>query len=226
MIGTQRIIERGWWTSMSAPETAPADRTARIGQLDTVLTALAPVFRPLALEVELGWRELDTGLPSPSSLDAPLHLLVLEGAQRGVTLRPTVVQPPPPRPVAALDGAAVAACLSDGEPPEPGLLLDWVEVRSVAAAVRAAESVQELRFEELGRAITPYEPHWFAGPVGEHGYEVWPPGLLRVTAQDRVRFTLVVYWSRWLQPGTGERARVEAAIRRLQSLGWEKEEKA
>ena len=225
MIGTQRIVERGWWTSMYAPETPPADRAARIAQLDAALATLAPVFRPLALEVEMGWRELDTGLPAPESLDAPLHLLVLEGAPGRVTLRPTVLQPPPPSLVPALDGAAIAACLSDGEPPTPGLLLDWMEVRSIAAAVRADERVRELRLEALARSVLAYEPHWFAGPVGEHGYEVWPPASLRVTAQDRVRLTLVVYWSSWLQPGTGERARVEAAIGRLEGLGWRKEDR-
>ena len=223
MIGTQRIVERGWWTTLSAPDTPPADRAARIAQLDGALAALAPVFRPLALEVEMCWREPDTGLPSPSSLDAPLHLLVREGAERHVTLRPAVISPPPPEPVRALDGAAIAACLADEEPPAPGLLLDWMEVRSVAAAVRADDAVREVRLEGLARPIPPFEPHWFAGPVGEHGFEVWPPASLRVSAHDRLRVTLVVYWSAWLQPGTGERERVEAAIARLHGLGWEKE---
>ena len=223
MIGTQRIVERGWSTSLSAPETAPTDRGARLAQLGAALTALAPVFRPLAIEVEMGWREEDTGLPSPSSLDAPLHLLAREGAERHVTLRPTVLHPPPPRLVPALDSAAVAACLTDGEPPEPGLVLDWIEVRSVAAAVRSESGVEQLRIEGLGRAISAYEPHWFAGPVGEHGYEVWPPGVLRIRAEDRLRLTLVLYWSEWLRPGTPERASVEAAIGRLREGGWREE---
>ena len=48
MIETHDIVERGWWTSMSAPETAPADREARIARVQQVLAALAPVLlRPL-----------------------------------------------------------------------------------------------------------------------------------------------------------------------------------
>jgi hypothetical protein len=220
----QHIVERGWWTSLSAPETDPAGRTARIAQAETVLSSLAPVFRPLALEVELCWRELDSGLPARTGADAPLHLLVEEGAQDRVTIRPTVAVPPPPRFVPALDAESIAACIVNEPSPGPGLMMDWLEIRSVAAAVRAFEPTPDLTIAELGRAIAPFQPHWFAAPVGDRGYEVWPPGVLTLRAEDRVRFTLVIHWSGWLQEGTPGRAAIESAIARLRSRGWRKDD--
>lgn len=216
----QHVVERGWWTSLVAPETEPADRAARIAQAGAVLTSLAPVFRPLALEVELCWRELDTGLPARTSIDAPLHLLVADGARGRVTIRPTVVEPPPPRVVPELDAGSIAACIGDAPPPEPGLLLDWLEIRSVAAAVRSLHPAPELTIAELGRAIAPLQPDWFAGPLGDRGYEVWPPGVLTLRAEDRVRFTLVIHWSGWLREGSPEREAIESGIARLRSVGW------
>jgi hypothetical protein len=217
---TQQIIERGWWTVLVAPETTPQDRETRLAQVESVLMALAPVFRPLALEVELCWRELDTGLPAPIFPEPPIRLLVLDGAQSRVAVRPSVAAPPPPVLVPRLDHDAIAACLKNGEPPDSNLVLDWLAIRSLAAAVRAFEPLKTITLEQLGRSIPAYEPDWFAGPVGDRSFEVWPPAELDLRAEGRVRLRLIVYWSGWLRQGSRERGAIEAAMSLLQASGW------
>jgi len=221
---TQQIFEHGWWTSLAAPETVPDDREGRLLQVGKVLTALAPVFRPLALEVKLCWRELDTGLPALIFPEPPMCLLVLEGAQPRVAIRPSVAAPPPLVLVPRLDCDAIAACFKNGEPPDSNLVLDWQGIRSLAAAVCSVEPLKTITIEELGRSIPAYEPNWFAGPVGDRGFEVWPPAIMDLSAEERVRFTLVVHWSGWLRQGSRERGAIEVAMSLLQASGWMAEE--
>lgn len=222
----QYIDERGWWNSLAAPETLPGDREARLIQAEAVLTALSPVIRPLALEVETCWRELDTGLPAPLYPDEPIHLLVLEPAASGVTIRPTVARPPPAVRVQRLDGKAISDCLCGDESSDPNHMLDWLTIRSVAASVRASEPIDSVTLEEVGRAILPHEPHWFAGPVGDRGFAVWPPAVLTFFAEDRVRFTLLVHWSGWCRDGSPERSAIEGALGELVQAGWAEEARA
>lgn len=216
----QRINEPGWWISLVAPETAPHDREGRLDQVENVLTALEPVFRPLALEVELCWRELDTGLPAPIFPEPPMRLLVLEGAQPRIAVRPSVAAPPPPILLPRLDRDAIFACLKSGDSPDTNLVLDWLGIRSLAAAVYTIEPHNTIMLEELGRWIPAYKPNWFAGPVGDQGFEVWPPAVMNLSAEERVRFTLVVHWSGWCRHDSWERGAIDAAMSLLQASGW------
>lgn len=219
----QEIDERGWWTTLIAPETSPHAREERLLQVSNVLTVLAPVFRPLALEVELCWRELDTGLPAPIYPEPPIHLLVLKDSQSRIAVRPSVASPPRPVLLSRLDSDAIAVCLKNGQSPDPNLILDWIDIRSLAAAVRAFEPLETITLAQLGRSIPAYEPNWFAGPVGDRGFEVWPPARVELRSEERVRFTLIVHWSGWLYQGARERDAIEAVMSQLQANGWKVE---
>jgi hypothetical protein len=223
MIETQIIDERGWWTLLVAPETEIGDRQGRLVQVDNVLKALSPVFRPLAIEVELIWRELDTGLPSPIDPEQPIQLLVLEKAQPQVAVRSSVAAPPPPLLLSRLDRDAIAECLKNDKPPDSNLVLDWLSIRSIAAAVRACEPIDTIKIEQIGHSIMAYETNWFAGPVGDRDFEVVPPAVMRLHAEDRIRFKLVVHWSGWSRKGSRERDAIEEAVSMLKVGGWKSE---
>ncbi len=220
---SHRIDERGWWLNLAAPLTEPEARTARLDQVEAALTALAPVTLPLAVEVERCWRELDTGLPSPQPPEPPIRILASSHLPLGVTFRSTVAAPPVIEQRPALDAPAVRAWLAEDPGQRDGHLLDWCSLRTLAVSVRAAEPLTSLHLAQLGEPIAASAPGHFAGPPGERGFSRWPPLALQLTAEDRVRFRLVVYWSLWSHEGRTERAWLEDAVARLVRAGWTRE---
>lgn len=220
MDGYQRVNERGWWISLTAPETASVDREGRLAQVESVLDALSPVLRPLAIEIELIWRELDTGLPSPIFPESPVRLLVLEGVQPRVAIRPSVAVTPPTLLLPHIDREAMAACLENGLPPNSSLIMDWWSIRSLAVAACAIAPPELIKLEQIGRPVWPFEPSWFAGPIGHRDFEVVPPAVMQFYAEERVRFRLIVYWSGWSCMDSEERGAIDTAVSRLQVNGW------
>ncbi|MFZ5445211.1 MAG: hypothetical protein ACOZQL_34795 [Myxococcota bacterium] len=222
-IDPQDLIERGWLASLLAPPTRPEDRDARLGQLEEAFTALAPVFRPLALEVERCWRELDPGLPSRDATPQPVCRLVTSlAASSPVVPRPTIANPPSMEIVAALDRRALTACLEDPSPTPPGVLLDWRVIRTIAAAVRSFAPGEEFLLRPAGKVVRALEPGWFAGPLGTSGFEGWPPAQVIFVAEDRVELALHVHWSRWRVPESPERSAFEHALTTLEDRGWQR----
>jgi hypothetical protein len=217
---SQELVERGTIATLVAPERPAADRAGRVEQAEHALGAFAPVFRPLALEIERCWREIDVGLPSRTiEPQPPFCMLAASSSLPRATARPTIASPPPFRVVPRLDGTAIASCLEAGAPPDPNLLLDWCSIQTIAAAVRALRPLESFKLHPSGKTIRPYEPDWFAGPPGTTGFDVWPPAKLVLRAEDRVVLTVNVYWSGW-RIGTPESAAFETGIAELESAGW------
>ena len=222
----QEIVERGWFAALVAPDAPAAARQERLLQVERALAAFAPVFRPLALQIERCWRDLDIGLPSRSADPDPYCcILASTAAAMRAVVRPTIGAAPPPRVVSELDHDSIAACLREtaAPAPAPNLLLDWRSIRTIAAAVRSFDALEEFVLRPAGMVVRAFEPGWFAGPLGATGFEVVPPAELVFQAEDRVTLTVNVYWSRWRFVGTPERAAFERAIAELEGAGWRRE---
>jgi hypothetical protein len=220
MIVTQQISERGWRTNLVAPATLPKDRDARLAQMDEVLRTLAPIFQPLALEVEFCWRELDTGLPASTTPEPAAQLMQLDQLSANVTIRSTMNGPFPSVTVATFDRDSIASLLHNAEAPDPNLIFDWQAIRSLAARVYTWDSVDAIRLEQLGQPISAEARHWFAGPVGDRDFAIWPPAKLELRAEDRLRLAVTIYWSGWYFDGSAERKAFEKAFGQLQLAGW------
>jgi hypothetical protein len=217
---SQELVERGAFAALVAPECGPADREGRLEQADRALAAFAPVFRPLTLEIERCWREVDVGLPSRTAFPDPAFcILTTNFPLAHATARPTIASPPPFCVVPKLDRTAIAACLETDAPPEPNLLLDWCSIQTIAAAVHAFRPLERIKLHPSGEAVEAYEPGWFAGPPGTMEFEVWPPAELILRAEDRVVLTVNVYWSGW-RFGTPESAAFETGVVELERSGW------
>jgi hypothetical protein len=220
VIESQELVERGAFATLIAPECGPADREGRLEQAERALAAFAPVFRPLTLEIERCWREIDIGLPSRTAFPEPAFcILTTSFPLARATARPTIASPPPFCIVPKLDRTAIAACLETDAPPEPNLLLDWRSIQTIAAAVHTFRPLEGIKLRPSGQTVEASDPGWFAGPPGTTGFDVWPPAELILRAEDWVVLTLNVYWSGW-RFGTPESAAFKAGVAELESSGW------
>jgi hypothetical protein len=220
VIDQQSLDPRGWRTELLAPLTPVEDPSATLNQLDQALVAFRPVLRPLIAEVGMCWRE-EYGLPSQRLKWPRHHDYAVPGALGRVALRRFYAPEEPVETVAAIDRDLIAGELSVDAPPEPGLTKDWYELRTLAVAVRALEPIEGIHVAGMATAVVqPWEPGWFAGPVGEHYTDAVPPATLVVGNEGRVRVQLAVHWSRWFSVGNPERKLVEDGIAVLLGQGW------
>ena len=227
MIDQQWLDVNGAEIVLDAPFTGLADRAARLDQRGDALTALAPVMRPLVIEVQLCWRELQTGLPAYVPSPGRRRFAVA-GAVPRVAVRPFWSDPPPLETVETIDRDLIASCLTGAAPPGPDLQEDWLEVNSTAMAVSAFEPFDAIKVDLLEAPVPPYEPSWFAGPISNagEGYEYVAPAQLTLRSEGRVTLKLAVHWSRWLHQMTPEREAVLAGLSRLVDKGWTEETEA
>lgn len=211
-----RIDERGWWTNLEAPTTAPDDRAGRIAQASEVFDALFAIFRPLVAEIELCWRELGTGLCARAPEPPPPVLLAHEHFDAFV--RPTKIGPLARIAVPRIDGEAIERCFAPKSP--EGTVCDWKVIRTIASAARSCEPREALHLEGVDEPVEPWISGWFAGPLGPSGSERWAPAELELNAESTVTLRLIVRWSPWRDAGSPERKVIEGGIEALQLRGW------
>ncbi|MCK6545945.1 hypothetical protein L6R52_08755 [Myxococcota bacterium] len=223
MIEVQELVERSSFAALTAPETAPADRDARLEQVSRVFSAFAHVLEPLALEVERCFRELDVGLPSRAwSPNPACGILTLRELPPDVVVVPTIAAPPPATVVDAIDRDAIAALLR-GDAPDANVLLDWCSIRTLAVSVYTPRPLDALHLRPHGRTVHAHAPGWFAGPVGAVGFDRNPPAELALRCEARVTATVEIAWSGWRFDGSLERQAFESACAALVRAGWSRE---
>jgi len=214
------IEDRAWSESLTAPLTEADDVEGRLNQLEAAFQALHPMVRPLAVEVETCWRELETGLPARNTYpDPPVRVFVEPGVPEGVVVLPATAGPPPIVSVPSLGPKALHALVGAERAQRPGLVLDWVRCETLTVAASTSEPISALRTRQLG-VVQAFEPGWFAGPIDKLGYRLLPPIRIWLFADASVTMTIVVHWSYWARANSKERAFLEAACERLDRAGW------
>lgn len=222
-IQTRIDVDRPWTRAWTVQETEVTDVNGRAEQVEAALRCFAPVVRPLALSLDRGWREPDTGLLARGAdPEPPIAIVVAEELQKlGAVFRPTVAEPPVPTSVRELNPKAVRAFLGQhiGEVSDHGQA-DWRSLETLATAVAVSAPsvvVQGRVVQGRGRG----DETWVGGPLASEGFGGWAPLALRFDAEDpRVRLDLRVFWTRWTEVGTEEHAGLMAAIDELERSGW------
>lgn len=221
------IDDAGWEYRLVAPPFEGDEREARLDHLRALFAAFAPVVRPLVVQVEYGWRETDTAMASKSQVTAPYRLVAEASLPPHVKAIPTMAVEPPVEPVPRLDPDVLRAVAASRRGEQPGESLDWFGVRTLAVAVRADESVNELSMPELGSPVPAFEPGWFAGPscAWSASYGAIPPATIEArTDYGYVELALTVHWKPWAEAKQPGYEGIRAALAELRAQGWTKPE--
>lgn len=222
------INDRGMAYLLDAPWKEPSDREARLAQLEEAFVALAPIVRPLAVEVAYCWRDLEVGMPSVDR-DRSVRVLAVESLPPGTVVEPTRASVSVER-VERIEPGALRAWVAAPGGERPGEILDWLTVTTLAVAVRTADLVTEVRMADLERPIPAFAPGWFSAPVGVPGpgfYTRLLPILVELrTDNGFVSLEVLVHWALWFESGRPERAMLDHALATLCALGWTNREAA
>jgi hypothetical protein len=178
------------------------------------LEILAPVVRPLALEITLGPLEPETF----SVEQREIRRIATRTLPVGVAHQSAFADSPPVELVDALTPEHVMRALT---PAEPG----W-DVDTITASVTAARVyTTDLSFERMPSHPVPTieidGAPWIVGPIDVQGYSREPPIALS-WKQDYgdLRLTIDARWTLWWIDDSPERAGLRAAERALDAAGF------
>ncbi len=216
------IDGRGRTYHLEASGSDPGGREKRLDRIRELFTALAPVLRPLAVQVEYAWRDLVTSAES-DDLDCPddaLIVLAEDPWPADVALSPRSRIPLPITRVPSLSPDSLRALVASRGGEFAGAQLDWFKLRTIAVALRTSEPVTALLLGDPSEKIDSLEPGWFAGPRGLYQYDAIPPVDLELRSDHGdVDLRMTVHWTRWYDDGPDNEL-IWDAVRDLETLGW------
>jgi hypothetical protein len=214
------IQDDGWRRYLQGPETdgefARRDEIAL-----TALSELSSVVRPLLIEIRDCHRD-ENGNPVSEEEPNPLVRILMDARAEGrVVLRPKWSNPPQPIVVPELDLETLRRHLAERRAAPPGLRFDWRYLYVIAGAVRSLTPRDELRFKNLPGPIAPLENDWFAGPVGDEGWENIPPMRIHIFSETiNIELSTSVHWPPWCLPESEEGKLFNSALDKLVAQGW------
>lgn len=196
-----------------------AELNSRAECVVTAFSELSRIVYPLALQIAYVYRDEHM---FPAARAEPTNRILLAAKAVGrVSAFPVLQHPEPPFIVRDLGPETLREQLWNCKPAPPGLLLDWTQVETLAVAVRRVSPAPELRFRNLKNPVLPLEDDWFAGPVGEQGWERDPPARIALESDDpSITLRTSMHWPPWSDPESPEGRLWNQALDALVARGW------